>query len=145
MRVPLTMRHRKLCWKTCYHVSQQKSSLSSFQSLCPFLHWSSFSFIYPFPCICIYLLQQGSAGFWYAKTLYSKCLFTRGKLTLAFYSNWWEVVFMIYILNQASLGMEIIKNHSSKSIIMEHKSSCCIFWPFFLSIKGKMWQYLYTF
>lgn len=42
------------------------------------------------------------------------------------------------ILNLASIGMEIIKIHSSKSLIMEHKSYYYILWSFFLGKKGKI-------
>lgn len=105
------------------------------------LCWSSFFFIYPFPCIYISLLHVplGNSRLLGALTHLQTNAHSQGEnIILAFYSKWWEIVFLMGILNLASIGMKIIKNHFSKSLITEHKSYYYILWSFFLGKKGKI-------
>lgn len=93
------------------------------------LCWSSFFFIYPFSCTHISLLHvpPGNCRLLGALRHLQANAHSQGEIIPLACKSKWEIFFLMGILNLASMGMEIIKIHSSKSFIMEHKSYYYIF------------------
>lgn len=72
------------------------------------------------------MFHQGIADFWVHWDIFKQMPIHKEIIPLACKSKW-EIFFLMGILNLASVGMEIIKIHSSKSFIMERKSYYYIF------------------